>query len=131
MSTLRQSRQRGFTLIEVMAAVVILAMAMAAIIAGFAHQANLSSELRDRSLATIVAHNRLTEITLAEEFPEVGRSDGDIEFADIEWTWRVAVIETEDPELRRVDIAIERTEDGRELASLTGFLSSTSRQQPL
>lgn len=120
---------RGFTLIEVMAAVVVLATALAAIIAGFARQASLSADLRDRTLAMMVAHNRLTEERLSETFPSTGRSDGDTEFAGLEWTWRMTVEETEDPELRRIDVSIELNGSDRELASLTGFVSSTGRQR--
>lgn len=122
-------RQNGFTLIEVMAAVLILAMALGAIIAGFAHQANLSSELRDRTLALMVARNQLAEITLDVTFPATGERDGEAEFADDEWEWDATISETEDPALRRVEIVVRRQDDDRELAQLTGFVANTGRQQ--
>lgn len=120
---------RGFTLIEVMTAVVILAMALAAIIAGFANQANLSAELRDRTLAMMVARNRLAEFTLAEHFPDTGRSDGTRVFADNDWSWNSEVSDTEDPALRRIDIRVRREGDERALATISGFVAETGRQR--
>ena len=124
----RRAAQRGFTLIEVMAAVVILAMALAAIIAGFSRQAHLSSELRDRTLAMLVARNRMAEYTLAAEFPDTGESDGERRFADNDWIWFAEVSETEDPALRRIDVRIRREDDERDLATLSGFVSETGRR---
>lgn len=121
--------QRGFTLIEVMAAVLILAMALGAIIAGFAHQADLSSDLRDRTLAMLVARNELAEITLDPAFPDTGERDGEAEFADNEWEWEATINETQDPALRRVEISVRRRDDDRELATLTGFIANTGRQR--
>lgn len=121
--------QEGFTLIEVMAAVVVLAMALAAIIAGFARQADLSSGLRDRTLAMMVARNRMAEFMLAPEFPSTGESDGEREFADQSWEWFAEVRETEDPALRRIDLRIRREDEERDLADLTGFVAETGRQR--
>lgn len=124
----RTLSQRGFTLIEVMAAVVVLAMALAAIIAGFSRQANLSSELRDRTLAMLVARNRMAEITLAPEFPETGESDGEQSFADSDWEWSTEVTETQDPALRRIDLRIRREGGDDDLATLSAFVAETGRQ---
>jgi general secretion pathway protein I len=120
--------ERGFTLIEVMAAVVILAMALAAIIAGFSRQASLSADLRDRTLAMMVARNRLAEYTLAAEFPDTDESEGERSFADNEWEWFAEVSETEDPALRRIDLRVRREGGDRDLATLSGFVAETGRQ---
>lgn len=122
------NRQKGFTLIEVMAAVVILAMALAAIIAGFSRQASLSADLRDRTLAMMVARNRMAEFTLDATFPDTGRSDGERSFAESEWEWFAEVSETEDPALRRIDVRIRRADGERDLATLSGFVAETARQ---
>ena len=106
----------------------ILAMALAAIIAGFSRQAHLSSELRDRTLAMLVARNRMAEYTLAAEFPDTGESDGERRFADNDWIWFAEVSETEDPALRRIDVRIRREDDERDLATLSGFVSETGRR---
>lgn len=122
-------QQSGFTLIEVMAAVLILAMALGAIIAGFANQANLSSELRDRTLAMMVARNELAQITLDPAFPDTGEREGEATFADNEWEWEAIINETEDPALRRIEVLVRRRDEERELATLTGFVANTGRQR--
>jgi general secretion pathway protein I len=119
----------GFTLLEVMVAVVILALALSAIIGGFANSARNASELRQRTLAMIIAHNRLAEIELEASFPRTGRNDGRTELAGNEWRWYSEISETEDPALRRVDVRVTRIDSDHGLASLTGFLASSGRQQ--
>jgi general secretion pathway protein I len=74
----RRPPSSGFTLIEVLAAVAVLAIALSALISGMARYADNAARLRDKSLAFVVAHNRLTEIELQPVWPKEGRSDGDV-----------------------------------------------------
>ena len=116
-------RQRAFTLIEVLAAVAVLAVALGAIISGMARYANNAGYLREKTLALWVAHNRLTEIELEPSWPPEGKSDGDVEMAGGEWTWKVEVKKTPDVKLRRVDISVQRKDAEGDLASLSGFVA--------
>lgn len=120
----RHPRNGGFTLVEVLVAVAVLAIALAAVIGAMAQQANNAGYLREKTLALWVAHNRLAELQLEAEPPATGRSDGKVEMSGVEWTWRVAVAGTEDDHLNRVDIEVFRNgkDDPAALASLTGFL---------
>ena len=86
-------RARGFTLIEVLIAVAILAVAMGAAITGMARYADSAQYLREKTLALWVAHNRLTEIDLEPHAPGVGKTDGDAELAGLRWKWHVEVSE--------------------------------------
>ena len=54
-------RIAGFTLIEMLVAVAVLAIAMAAILGGMARYADNAGHLRERTLGLWVAHNRLVE----------------------------------------------------------------------
>ncbi|MBI2383434.1 MAG: type II secretion system minor pseudopilin GspI [Gammaproteobacteria bacterium] len=119
---------RGFTLIEILAAVAILAIAMAAILSGMARYADNAAHLRQKTVALWVAHNRLTEIELEPEWPKIGRSDGTVETAGAEWRWEAAVIETPDPEVRRVNIRVLAPDGKAEAAALSAFIASTGRQ---
>ena len=121
-------RDRGFTLIEMVAAVAVLAMAMAAILSGMARYADHAAHLRERTMALWVAHNRLTEIELQPVWPDVGRSDGEMELAGQTWEWRVEVLETTDDKLRRVNIRVLSPRRDGNAATLSAFLADTGRK---
>jgi general secretion pathway protein I len=115
---------RGFTLVEVLVAVAVLAIAMAAVIGAMARQADNAGYLKQKTLALWVAHNRLAEVQLQPEVPGTGRSDGKVEMGGFEWQWEAVVRATEDPRLRRIDIVVRRPEDRKgSLAQLSGFLA--------
>jgi general secretion pathway protein I len=110
-------------LLEVMLAVLFLALALAAGIFSTARYAANAAVLREKTVALWVAHNRLTELGLQPAWPGIGKSDGDVTMAGVDWRWEVEVIETPDPRVRRVNIAV-RPKDGRsESARLSSFLA--------
>ena len=115
-------RASGFTLIEIIVAVAVLAVAMGAIITGMARYAGNAAVLREKTVALWVAHNRLTEIGLQRGWPDLGKSDGEVEMAGIEWRWDVTVLETPDPRVRRVDITVRPKERDAASADLSSFV---------
>lgn len=117
-------RGAGFTLIEVLVALAVLALALAAAIrAGGAYVGN-QAYLQERTLAHWVARNVLTEIQLEDEWPGVGRRSDSARLAELDWEWQATVSETPDPDLRRIELAVwlGREREGEPLAGLTGFL---------
>jgi general secretion pathway protein I len=109
-------------LLEVMLAVVFLALALGAGIFATGRYAANASVLREKTVALWVAHNRLTEIGLEPTWPALGKSDGDVVMAGIDWRWEAEVVETPDPRVRRVNISV-RPKDGKsEAAQLSSFL---------
>lgn len=115
---------------EMLVAVAVLAIALAAIIGNGARFANSAAGLRDKSLALFVARNRMAELELGRTWPALGKANEDVELGDIKWTWRTDVQTTQDPSLRRIDIRVEKKDDKRAVAyiTLTGFLSSVGRE---
>ncbi len=97
---------RGFTLVEVLVAVAILAIAMAAILSGMARYADNAAYLRDKTLALWVAHNRIANLMSQPEWPSVGRSNGNDEMGGDDWRWTAEVKETPDDRLRRIDVTV-------------------------
>jgi len=121
------ARGRGFTLVEMVVALAVLAIAMGALISGMGRYAANAAVLREKTVALWVAHNRLTEIGLDATWPDTGKSDGDVEMAGAEWRWDVTVAETPDPKVRRVDITVRpKGADGDSIA-LSSFIAERTR----
>lgn len=117
-------RARGFTLVEVLVAVAVLAIAMAAVISAMARQADNAGYLKQKTLALLVAHNRLAELQIQGKTPGTGRADGKVEMSGVEWKWQTEVRPTEDDRLRRVEITVSGpAQSSGSLAQLTGFLA--------
>lgn len=119
--------RRGFTLIEVVIALAVLAFAMGALISGMARYADNAAYLREKTVALWIAHNRLTEIDLEPVWPSVGKSDGDVEMAGVQWRWFVTVSETPDAAVRRVEIRVQAKGHDNEAAVLSSFVAKADK----
>jgi general secretion pathway protein I len=124
-----RQRGSGFTLLEVLVAVTVLALALTAIISGGSNAARAAASMRDKTLALWVAHNRLAEIELLPVWPQLGTSSDEVKLGGEDWTWHAEVIETADPTLHRVNIRVERKTDAQKYtyAELSSFVSCTGR----
>jgi general secretion pathway protein I len=116
-------RARGFTLIEVLAALVIVALGMLGVIEAVTQSARNGTYLREKTLAHWIALNVITEKRLEPEPPSVTESSGDVEFAGQRWRWRMLVTQTQVASLRRMDVSVRPADapDSSALATVTGF----------
>lgn len=103
--------QRGFTLVEVLIATAVLALALGAFISGGARYADYARYIHDRTLAQWVARNQLVAYQIAEQWPGTGTEDGDVPMGDGDWRWVAEIQESPDPDVRRVDIRVFRIDD--------------------
>ena len=116
------SRCRGFTLIEVMVALVVAALALVAVMASISQMIDAGTSMRDRTYASWIAQNRIAEMRLANIEPDVSRSSGETEFADLEWGWAATVSETGVEYLYRVDVAVGFAGSDDVIRTVTGFI---------
>jgi general secretion pathway protein I len=121
-----RARRRGFTLIEVLIALAVVALALLGLTRVAALQVRDFDALRERTLAGWVAANVLTETRLAASLPATGRSDGRVELAARSWRWTRDVGTTPDPAIRRVDIQVFEGDAKQPIASLSGFAGSVA-----
>jgi general secretion pathway protein I len=85
----RRAAVRGFTLIEVMVALVIVAFGMGAVLASLSSAANNIAALHDKTLAQWVALNLVADARLNLQLPTAGVTEGDIKaFGNADWHWQ-------------------------------------------
>ncbi|MDK2125847.1 type II secretion system minor pseudopilin GspI [Parachitinimonas caeni] len=121
--------QRGFTLIEVLVALAVLGIALAAAIRATSGVIDGSIDLRRHLAAGWVAQNRLASYAASSEWPDVGEREGREEQAGMQFTWHESVRETPDRSFRRVEIRVKADGAQNDSATLVGFLAHIKRQQ--
>jgi general secretion pathway protein I len=99
-------RQRGFTLIEVLVALGIVAIALTAGLQATTALTNTAQRQSDVLLANICAENELVKVRLSRQMPGVGESTVTCEQAGHDFSVNVAVLPTPNPSFRRVDAQV-------------------------
>lgn len=127
LAPLRPGRE-GFTLIEVLVALTIIAVALIAALRGAMALTANATETRMRLLATSVAENRILELHLAASAPAPGEVRADCPQADVVFTCVQSVQPTPNPFFRRVEIRVldGRDPSGHEFVRLMALLRTGS-----
>ena len=116
---------RGFTLIEMLVALAILAIALAAVQRAVSVSLDNAFELKQRLLASWVADNRLAELRALRVLPPTGETRGEEIQAGIKFHWQSQVSTTPNPYVERVEIRVGTAADNpHALAILVGYLVS-------
>ncbi|HYB64016.1 MAG TPA: type II secretion system minor pseudopilin GspI [Steroidobacteraceae bacterium] len=112
MSCGRGNGGRGFTLIEVLVALAIVTIGMAAVLGTLTSSANTISYLRDRTFANWAALNQIALVRISGQLPAPGKSDGDTDFAGRKWHWHQEVSTTQVPGMVRMDVSVRPADAG-------------------
>lgn len=109
----RRSCLRGFTLLEVLVALVIIGVALAAAMRGAVALTNAAEDTRLKLLATLAAENRLLELRLARQRLDVGQLEDDCAEGGITFRCEQNIRPTPNPFFRRVEVRVRHaTDDG-------------------
>ncbi len=117
-------RQRGFSLIEVMIALLVLTLALSALIDSASSAVRNTAHLQDKAFAHWVALNQMAEFRLSKQWPEIGTKEGKAELAGQQWEWESTTQKTPAKSMRRIDIRVRHAGSPKErsVTLLTGFL---------
>ena len=126
-----RGQHRGFTLVEVLAALVIVSLGMLGVIQAVSQTATSGAYLRDKTIAHWIAMNRLTEVRLESQQPSIGKTNDELEMAGRRWRWNMEVTQTAVQTMRRIDIEVAFADAPKDssIASVTGFYG-TALDQP-
>jgi general secretion pathway protein I len=117
------ARQHGFTLIEVLAALIIVSLGMLGVIEAVSDTAKNGAYLRDKTIAHWVAMNQLSKVRLETRPPKVDKSSDEVAMAGRKWRWSMEVTQTQVQSLVRIDVSVAPAEAPKttSLATVTGF----------
>jgi len=116
------SRPRGFTLLEILVALAVLAIALTATARGLGAAIDTTAALRDRTIARWVAEDRLGELELRKAWPALDVKEGDADIGGHAFRWREQTSATPVARMRRVEVSVFLPGTESPLARLTGFL---------
>ncbi len=116
---------RGFTLIEVLVALAIVTIGMAAVLEALTSSASATLYLRRKTFAEWVALNQIERVRLTGIVPRTGTSTGHLTYAREKWRWREKVIDTQIPGVRRIEVSTRplKSKHAHEwYATVTGYM---------
>lgn len=102
----RQTAQPGFTLVEILVALAVVAIALVAGMQSSASLTRLSERQGDQLLAQLCADNEFANVRLSRQMPGVGNSTRACTQAGRNLVVQVAVLPTPNPNFRRVDVRV-------------------------
>lgn len=105
-------QSRGFTLIEVLVALAVVAITLSTGLQATGALTRASGRQSDQWLAQLCAENELTRLRLQRQLPGTGESDAACSQAGREMQVHLSVLPTPNPNFRRVDAVVEAAVDG-------------------
>ncbi len=116
-------KHTGFTLIEVLVGMAIIAVTLAAASRAAGHAIEISNELKRRVIADLVAQNRLEMHKARHDWLAPGKLTGQETQAGISMIWKEVITDTPNPAFRKVEVEVFAAEDpSYQLRRLVSFL---------
>ena len=114
---------RGFTLVEILVALSIIAIAMGALIKASGDNTYSLSYLKQKSIGHWVAMNEVVRLEMEKKWPSLGTDKDDTEMAGHIWYWTRTTEKTANANIRQVSFVIYADEDRKQnVARLVSYL---------
>ena len=124
----RRAAAAGFTLVEVLVALMVVAIGLAALMVAVSGTARTSGMLRDKTIAEWIALNRLAEVRLSLTKYGQNTDTGELDFANRKWHYDTRYFDTSVNSMKRVVVRVypgDTKTKGNPIAETTGFLGSS------
>lgn len=113
----------AFTLLEIMVALAIIAIAMGAIIENTTATSRNAQYLQDKTIASWIALNQISLKRAKREWGSTSNKQGRVEMASRQWLWKMKILKTDDANMRRLEVDVFVVGDETQsLANMTGFM---------
>ena len=109
-------------LVELLVALTILALPLAAITRAMSQAIDNTAALRDHSIALWIAQDQIALHRMRRDWPDVKTTNGTRELAGRTWRWQEQVLTTPVAQLRRLEVEVRDGEHAQVLARLVAFL---------
>jgi general secretion pathway protein I len=114
----------GFTLIEIIIALVVVSIALGAVISTVGQTIHQGAHIKDKTLALWVAQNYVTEVSITRQWLNTGNHQQKVKMAGIEWYINNKVTQTPDDNMRRMDVEIFRDKNSEDkIITLVAYIN--------
>ncbi len=113
----------GFTLVEVVVALGVFAIAVLGLMHAMGEQARVYAAIEEAAFARFVTDNQMARAMVDPLALRQGEADGQSELAGMNWEWRRTVTRTDDPFLVRIEVEVRREGTERVAAGAVAFRS--------
>ena len=127
----KNKKNKGFTLLEVLVALAVFAVAAIALMRVSESQLQLSARLEDKTFAHWVALNMVSEMQANQDWPDLGEQTGKVSMAGRDWKIIVKTLATPMNRVRRIEVTVgvapqDFTQNMEAITVLSGFIEQPS-----
>ena len=119
-----KNKSRGFTLLEVLIAMVIFGTAVTFLLRNINDQQRVHGDIAIKTIAHWVALNKMAEVRIEGKWPNTGVTRGEVNMRNHDWYWLQTVSKTTEKDLRKVEIEVRYLQnDDLPATKFVGFIA--------